>query len=187
MAQGNAAGKSGREARSSSGRSAANPPGRLSVGATPIDRLYRGRAMLTLLRDLALGEWSFSELAGLLGVETADIAEFAEEHQPEIQEVRLSLANQLAAETAGLWIARKQNRIAEIQGDVEDIEDFLAQMRARGLLWSRSHRDAYKLRLDAFRQVAEELGAFPQRSQAPARQGNTVAYIIETDDAEALR
>lgn len=163
--------------------------GRKSSGiqSTSVTDMYRGRAMLTLLKDLALGEWSYRELAELIGVTTADIAEFADLHRDEIAEVKLSLTNQLAAETAGLWIARKQNRIAEIQGDVEDIEDFLAQMRQKGVLWSRSHRDAYKLRLDAFRQVAEELGAFPQRTAAPVRQGSTVHYVIESEDSEAMQ
>jgi hypothetical protein len=39
------------------------------------------------------------------------------------------------------------------------------------------------------RQVADEVGAYPQRAQQPARTGSTVHYVIETepDDLEQLR
>jgi hypothetical protein len=142
--------------------------------------------MLSLLRDLALAEWSYAELARQIGVKTADIAEFAEVNSNEIAEVKAALAGQLALETAGLWITKKQNRIAEIQGDVEEVGDLLKEMAAQGVRWSRSHKDMLKFRLDGFRQVADELGAMPQRSAAPTRQGSTVHYVIESDDAGAM-
>jgi hypothetical protein len=142
--------------------------------------------MLSLLRDLALGEWSYAELARQIGVTTADIADFAEVNAMEIAEVKASLAGQLAVETAGLWITKKQNRIAEIQSDVEEVGDILREMAENGVRWSRSHKDMLKFRLDGFRQVADELGAMPQRSAAPTRQGSSVHYVIESEDSGAM-
>jgi hypothetical protein len=157
-----------------------------SIGAISFDELYRGHKRLELCRDLALSELSHRELAHREGVATADIAAFAQDHQTEIAEVRAALAGQLAIETAGLWISKKQNRLAEYQAEIEEIRDYLAELRGAGISWSRAHRDMLKMYMDMFRQTADELGAYPQRAQAPARTGQTVHYIIDTANPEAL-
>jgi hypothetical protein len=149
--------------------------------------LYTGRARLALIRDLALGEWTHAELAAQLGLPTEDVVHFAEFHSEDISEVRAALAGQVAIETAGLWIAKKQLRIAEYQAEAERIDEFLAELRQNGLKWSRSHRDMLHTKLAVFRQVADELGAYPQRSAPAARTGSTVHYVIETDDLEAMQ
>jgi hypothetical protein len=134
-----------------------------------------------------MGELSHREIAQREGLKQTDIKEFADEHISEIAEVRAALAGQLAVETAGLWISKKQNRLAEIQGEAEEIRDYLAEMREDGVRWSRAHRDMIKLYMDMFRHVADELGAYPQRAQAPARQGQTVHYVIDTENTAALQ
>jgi hypothetical protein len=155
------------------------------LGDTAVSVLYTGRARLALIRDLALAEWSPRELADQLGLPQEDIAYFANEHADDIAEVRQALAGQLAIETAGLWIAKKQLRIAELQAEVERIDETLKELREdREISWSRSHRDMLHTKLAIFRQTADELGAYPQRQQPPARQGTTVHYVIESEDED---
>jgi hypothetical protein len=161
-----------------------DPQNKLGV---PVSVIYRGRRRLALIRDLALGEWTPDHIAEQIGLPADDVRAFAREHEKEIDEVRAALAGHLAIETAGLWITKKQNRIAEYQAEAEEIDEFLAAERKNGPDFNRLVRDAIRMKLDLFRQTAEELGAYPQRAAAPARQGSTVHYVIETDDAEAMR
>lgn len=165
------------------------PPHRRQPPRTlaPPGDIYRGYERLGLIADLAMGELSHRELAQRESVTIQEISEFAEAHMKEIAEVRAALAGQLAIETAGLWISKKQNRIAEYQDRAEVIRRTLHQWEAEGEPWSRSHRDMLKAYLDLMRQTADELGAYPQRQAAPARTGQTVHYIIETGNTGALQ
>jgi hypothetical protein len=172
-----------RPSRTKSPSSAQN---RLQTPAATGVELYRGHERLRLIADLAMAEFSHRELATQNSSTLEDIAAFAKEHEKEIAEVRAALAGQLAIETAGLWITKKQNRLAEYQAEAEEIRDFLAEMRANGVRWSRAHRDMLKMYLDLFKQSADELGAYPQRAAPLARQGQTVHYVIETEHNEAL-
>jgi predicted transcriptional regulator len=164
------------------------PSRRKQAGGTNLlDDELKGHERLRLIADLAMNELSHRELAHREGVTQADVKEFATAHVGEIAEVRAALAGQLAIESAGLWISKKQNRLAEYQNEAEEIRDFLADMRHQGIRWSRSHRDMLKLYFDIFKQAADELGAYPQRAQAPARTGQTVHYVIDTENPGALQ
>lgn len=144
--------------------------------------LPRGRLKYALIRDLAMGEWEPSSLTVKYELAPEEIMLFAETYAEEIAEVSQALAGHLDISTAGLWVTAKQKRLAEYQQAIEDIDQALQSMRNGGVSWSRSHRDLFRARMDIYRQVADELGAFPQRSQAPARQGERVAYVIETEN-----
>jgi hypothetical protein len=154
-------------------------------GASPATAL-RGRQRLMLISDLAMGEWSLEELATRMGLPVADIRVFAETYAHEISEVSQALAGHLSIETAGLWVTKKQHRMAEYQAEIEEIDQYIAELRRNGVKWSRSHRDMLRARQDLYRQVADEVGAYPQRQAAPVRQGSSVHYIIDTEDSDAL-
>ena len=134
-----------------------------------------------------MGTMSHREIAKQEGITLADVADFAAENERSIAEVQQMLLGKLAEEVAGLWVSKKSNRLAEYQEEIEQIRDYLAELRADGIYWSRSHRDMLREYLALFRQVADELGAYPQRASAPARTGQTVHYVIETDDTKALQ
>jgi hypothetical protein len=169
-----------------------------SVGATPITVLYRGRLRLELVRDLAMGEWSPASLAQRLGVDTADIEAFAKTYAKDIDEVRQALAGQLAIEASGLWITKKQNRIAELQADFDEINDVLSQMRLGTYrptdndgtnLGSRRHRALLKSKMDILSAVADELSPRGAASGVGSPDDpNVVHYVIDAGTAtEALR
>lgn len=164
---------------------------RSSVGPVSISTLYRGRVRLGLIRDLAMGEWTHGEIAKSIGCRVADVAAFADEHVTEIEEVRAALAANLALETAGLWITKKSNRLAEYQADVDDINAIIAIMRRPGQppgqdLGSKRHVALARLKLANMKAVAEELDP-PRRGAIRPGSGddedrNVVHYVIEAAD-----
>jgi hypothetical protein len=162
-----------------------------SVGRTSIADFSHGRKWLELCYDIAQGDWNFTELADATGLSLSDIRQFADDNAKEIQECRMALLNQLASEAAGLWISDKKKRIAELQGMYEQTEAVLYMFNGDGQAptWSKAHKDIIHTAMGLLRQVADEVGAYPQRAQQPARTGSTVHYVIETepDDLEQLR
>lgn len=161
-------------------------PERAQPGGEPAPTALRGRFRLALIRDLAMGEWDTPSLARIHGLRHQDVEAFRITHQAEIQEVSAALSGTLDQGTAGLWLPKKQLRLAEYQQAIEDIDEALDFLRARGIPWSREHRDLFRARLDLYRQAADELGAYPQRTQAPTRQGLPVQYIIESEDTGSM-
>ena len=178
------------------------PPRRRNLDPS---QLYRGRTRMALLRDLAMGEWSDASIAASVGVPTEIITDFRESYPDEIQEVRAALAGQLAIESAGLWISKKQNRLAELQEDFEDIDQVIDLMRKNTeeqlkatmdgsdslqkgdtfdtnlLLGSRRHQNLLRSKIAILKAVADELT--PTKGQPDARPegDNTVRYVIESD------
>ena len=150
----------------------------------------RGRTRLALIRDLAMGEWDPKTLADHLGVKAADIRAFADAHATEIAEVSAALAGKLAIETAGHWITKRQNRIAEMQSDFEDYDAVLVHLREKGVadgsgLGSRRHATTTRARLALLGAVADELE--PRRGQPTLQDGTKpTRYIIEGLDPKNL-
>lgn len=168
---------------------------RSSVGPVSVSQLYRGRVRLGLIRDLAMGEWTHGDIARSIGCRVADVAAFAEQHIIEIEECRGRLAAGLALETAGMWITKKANRIAEMQQDVDDINGVIDEMRRPGQppgqdLGSKRHQALARIKLANMKAVAEELEP-PRRAQGSASSGsdedrNVVHYVIEDPDIAEL-
>lgn len=144
-----------------------------------------------------MGEWSPASIAQRLGVDTADIVTFQETYAKDIDEVRQALAGQLAIEAAGLWITKKQNRIAELQADFDELNDTLAQMRQGTYrptdndgtnMGSRRHRAILKSKMDILQRVAEELSPRNASGVGAPDDPNVVHYVIDVGDiGEALR
>lgn len=184
MSQDRSAGTARR--RSSRLRAASSPdaiPSALEQHQDTPEFPIRGRQRLALIRDIAIGEWNTDSLAQMYGIPVQVLSDFAGQHAEEIQEVSAALSGTLDIATAGLWITKKQKRLAEYQQAIDDIDEELQALREAGLRWSRAHRDMFRARLDLYRQAADELGAYPQRSAAPSRQGLGVQYIIDSEDA----
>jgi signal transduction histidine kinase len=137
---------------------------------------------------LAFGEFSPAELATNIGCDVRDILDFRADHEDEIAETRAALAGKLAIETAGLWIAKKQNRLAEMQADAEDLRDCIEALRDESRLGGQQHRDIVKTRVTLLKAVADELS--PRQTGVKPRAeetGNVVRYVIEDDDIEAMK
>lgn len=167
-------------------------PGTAGPAPVHLSDIYRGWPKLGLIRDLAFGEFSHAQIAADLGDCTAaDVAEFASQHEEEILEVRAALAGKLAIETAGLWIAKRQNRVAEIQADVEDLNTYIAELRGRDALGTAPHREALKVKVTMLKAVADEFtprGSLALRAaKGGGEEKNVVRYVIEDPDIEEMQ
>jgi hypothetical protein len=127
----------------------------------------RGHRKLDVIRDLAMAAASMTELGEKYGVTIAAISHFNQDFAAEIEAVRNALLSDAGEEAAGLWIADKVKRIAEYQQDVDDINEILADRLDDRLV---------KVKHQALRAVAEELGALPNK--APASQQTEDKVLI---------
>lgn len=166
---------------SNGGRRAARP-------RVLVSDIYHGHMRLGLIRDIALGEFSSLELARKLGLDRADIETFEATYMEDIVAVRAALAGRISEEVAGLWVAKKQNRIAELQSDIEDCNRAIAVMRdtpqGEGYdtgLGSRRHTNLARTKLNALVAVANELGPLEKRGDGD-KDKNMIHYVIEADD-----
>lgn len=123
--------------------------------------LERGWVKHRLLRDFALGEKSQRELAVLYGCSITSISAFKKRHVLEIEEVRNNLADQYA----GVWVARKLDRIREYQNAAEKMAS------------GESARNQEVL-VSILKAVAEELGDLPARTQVNVSNETTVYQVV---------
>lgn len=124
------------------------------------NHLERGWVRHRLIRDFALAEKSQRDLSEQYGCSITSISQFKKRHALEIEEVR----NNLADEYAGVWVARKLDRIREYQEAAEKMAS------------GNSPRNAEVL-VSILKAVAEELGQLPARTQVNVNQ-QTVEYQI---------
>jgi hypothetical protein len=128
-----------------------------------------GRQKLELIRELAMQATSQAELSRRFELSEMVVSHFKTTYEQEIADVRKALLADVKDETAGLWIADKAKRIAEYQEDVE--------MCDKALLTSGLDPAVMKVKHNALKSVAEELGSLPTR--APTEIGDKV-YVTST-------
>lgn len=152
----------------------------IATAQTVLD-IYQGRSRLALIRDIAMGEWTVQEIAGQLGLPASEIATFSAMFADEISEVRAALAGRLAIDTAGLWVSKRYNRVAEYQNQIEQLEEDIAAARKRFGPGSREHINVVRTWAILMSKVADEY--LPTRiDRADADNGKVVRYVIEADD-----
>lgn len=131
---------------------------------SPLERPWVRRA---LCRDLALSDVTQSDLAEKYGVTPSSITTFKQRHVQEISAIQQDTAD----EYAGLLLASKQARIATYSDMIEQAHDRGDDKTAGRLL----------------RQIAEELGALPQRTVISGQLDTQSRYVIDGVDLEALK
>jgi hypothetical protein len=164
------------------------------TGATRRDRgKLGGLKRLQVMRLLALGELSQSQIGAQFGVTQQSVSEFAQRYATEIAEIRANLAD----EFAGLWIAKKVNRLAmyeEIAQQalkptpkvtpagkvVRDVDP------ATGTVETIMEIDG-RLAAQVAKQAAEEMGQLPTRLQVSGEMNTTTTYRVEGVAPEDLQ
>lgn len=126
--------------------------------------LERGWVRHRLIREIALGEKRNMDLAAEYGVSSTSISNFKNRYAMEIEEVR----NNLADEYAGLWVAKKVQRINELQ------------QAAEKMAVGTSPRNAEVL-VTILKAAAEELGQLPARTQVNISNEITTYEIVGID------
>lgn len=123
--------------------------------------LERGWVKHRLVRDFALGEKNQKELAQIYGVSQTSISQFKRRHALEIEEVRNNLADQYA----GVWVAKKIERIREYQNAAEKMA-------------SGDSARSQEVLVSILKAVAEELGDLPARTQVNISNENVTYEIV---------
>lgn len=164
-------------------------------------QLDRGRNRINLIRDLASGK-SGTDLAEKLGVTPGAIYAFQRRHADAIE----AAAADFESEFAGLWIASKAKRLAEIESVAAHIDALMSDEVAEALdEWVSSKEDhekehalerlaesalgdpnALRIKLAALKQAAEELGQIPTKTVVEVK-GSVVNYVVEGVDMEKLK
>lgn len=93
---------------------------------------------------------TIDELAEMFDEEPNTVRAFKQRNRQAIQTCSVDIENEYAA----LWIAKKVNRIAELQADVDQINDSLEDEADPAM---------FRAKLQALRLVAEELGQLTQQ------------------------
>jgi len=137
----------------------------------------RGRRKLELIQELAAQIRPNAELMEKYDVANTAFYRFIRENQTEIEEARAALVQDLNDEVAGLWVAKKANRIAEYQQDIEDINRQLDVGLEPSLLRQKHN---------ALKAVAEELGSLPVRA-APVKDSGGLVITVTGIDEGALK
>lgn len=123
-----------------------------------------------LLRDIAYGDKSQSQLAEKYGVVQSAISTFGKRHRAEIEELREHAADRYA----GIAIADKQFRIGLYN-------DLIKRMTEAGV-----DEKAIAVAVRAMRNVAEEMGELPTRVQLAGEVQVKTNYTINGVDASDL-
>lgn len=111
------------------------------------------------------------------------------EYAPEIAEIAQAIQGQGDTATAGLWIGKRANRLAELQGEIDDINEAIEQLRAedgRLLLQfalGKPYQSLLRSKLQVLKSAAEEIDG-PRRRDEPSDR-NAVHYVLEADDFTA--
>ena len=121
-------------------------------------------------RELAAGEVTRAALARKYGISRAAVTQFAKRHRAEIDAIKAQLDDQFA----GLWIARKENRLAQYQADYEASEQHDKS----------EHFEWIRVRTQIMHQAAEELGQLPPRATLTIM---PVVHVLEGVDPEVLK
>jgi hypothetical protein len=95
--------------------------------ASTLTKDIRGRERLALVHALAANDQSADQLAEQFGRTEPTVHQFAMRNRAEIAEAR----RQMAGEFSGLWIARKEARLAEYQQKYDDIDATLGHLPSR--------------------------------------------------------
>ncbi len=111
-------------------------------------KLERPGPRANLLRQLARGEKTQTQLAEIYDVAQSSIAEFAQRHKEEIEARR----NQEYSALDNVWIANKEARLLELSQLYQHLED------------GDVEPDVVRAAKDLLRAAAEELGQIPNKT-----------------------
>ncbi|MET0416929.1 MAG: hypothetical protein ABW022_13005 [Actinoplanes sp.] len=137
-----------------------------------------GRHKLTTMRKLASG-LSHADVARDMDVTPPAVTAFAQRNAEAIAEIKADLKN----EYAGLWIAKKEARIAELQRLAEDMQAELEERDDEGnLVYDGSTSEGRRVVMAAMRQASEELGQLVAKADLTQKQ--EVKYRVEIEGGD---
>lgn len=143
------------------------------------------------MRDLAEGKKPDTELLRTYELTKRELTAFLKEKADQIAEIGAAITKDVGTETAGLWISRRRHRLAELQGDVDDINYSLDYWRddeghlIPQFVGTRAHQNLLRSKMNLLKLAAEEIDG-PRHNQQDEQDPNknVIHYVIEADDYE---
>jgi hypothetical protein len=130
-----------------------------------------GRNKLFVIRALATGDPKPAALARMFGVGRNAITNFQKRNARAIDEVRRAIDD----EFAGLWVARKEARLAELEWMIDILGEAIEEM---------PDVDMIRVRAGLLKNVSEELGQLPPRTQVVSARVTHVVEGFTSDELE---
>ena len=137
---------------------------------------------------IALGTSSDASIIRQFGLGSKKLLEqFIEQNADEIAEIGEKLRENNPVGLSGLWAAKKNLRVAELQRDVEDINHTLEYYReedGRLIPEFGRHKDYVSLintKTNLLRSVADEIDGTRRAQSIPEDERNIVRYVIDGD------
>ncbi len=124
-----------------------------------------------LVRFLAEGKKTQTELASMYGVGQSAIAEFKRRNLPEIERLRNDINDKLNDEFTNLWLADKRARLFDLQHQIEALHDLPVTARTAEVIGI------------LLRKAAEELGQITTNNKVEM---DVVRYEIANINLEDL-
>lgn len=138
---------------------------------------------------IALGTSSDASIIRQFGLgNKTNLAKFIELNADEIAEIGEKLRQNNPIGLAGLWSAKKNMRVAELQRDIEDINGTINFYRDdEGVLDPNfgSHKDYVALlntKTMIIRSIADEIDGTRRAQSVPEDERNIVRYVIDTGE-----
>lgn len=136
-----------------------------------------GRHRAEILRHLAVGDMTTGALAKKYGVQRSSVTIFKQRNRREIDDIRARLDD----EFAGLWVARKSSRLAELEWQIEIIDSAIRDLDQAG----QYDMDLMRVRASLMKQASEELGQLPPRQQVVSAQVTHTVVGVSSDELKA--
>jgi transcriptional regulator len=144
--------------------------------------LERGWVRQRLIRELAEGLKTQEQLAEEYGTTRVSISKFKQRHMTAIEQQKTDFEDEFRS----LWIAQKALRLAELQADIEELDE---QFELDGAAFHEDKKaalDAKKVKHNALLQAAKELGQIPSAAGVTV-ETKRVTFTIPGVDLEQLR
>lgn len=146
-----------------------------------------------VMRDLALGEMTQTQIAEKYGVVPSSITEFKQRHADQIAAIQAHAED----EFAGMLITQKAARLAALEEILEKSLAPTPKISVKGDVVQRINPETgqreeimeidARAAMQALKQAAEEMGQLPTRIQMTGDMQTTTTYRIEGVDPKDLR
>lgn len=140
---------------------------------------------------IALGTSSDASIIRQFGLgNKTNLAKFIEQNADEIAEIGEKISQKNPVGLAGLWAAKKNLRVAELQRDIEDINHTLEYYReedgtGRLIPEFGRHKDYVALlntKTMIIRSIADEIDGTRRAQSIPEDERQIVRYVIDTGE-----
>jgi len=162
--------------------------------AASLDKLIArsGHTEQQLRVELARGAKSDRDLCRQYGINTTHLKAFIELNADAIAEIGAHLAKGDPIGLAGLWVSAKNMRIAEMQGDIEDINRSINFFRDEDGVLSpqfgtdKEYANLIRTKTGLLRSVADEIDGTRRAILSPEDERKMVRFVIDGDIAGGL-